>query len=141
MPGVVRRFHSGTTALDLDSESGRAFLQERVGFFNKVAFLISGVFFVAGGIMASFFAAHVEGDRAAVQAFSVRDGKVVAREGFLLDRLTEPEAVLASTLQQFYAGGRYVPREVLLPADVPDRELLESWLSQRRSRATCSAVP
>ncbi len=37
------------------------------------------------------FAAHVEGDRAAVQAFSVRDGKVVAREGFLLDRLTEPE--------------------------------------------------
>ena len=39
------------------------------------------------------FAAHVEGDRAAVQVFSVRDGKVVAREGFLLDRLTEPEAV------------------------------------------------
>jgi excinuclease ABC subunit C len=78
------------------------------------------------------FAAHVEGDRAAIQAFSVRDGKVVAREGFLLDRLTEPEAVLASTLQQFYAGGRYVPREVLLPGEVPDRELLESWLSERR---------
>ena len=37
------------------------------------------------------FAAHVEGERAAVQVFCVRDGKVVAREGFLLDRLTEPE--------------------------------------------------
>ena len=78
------------------------------------------------------FAAHVEGERAAVQAFSVRDGKVVAREGFLLDRLAEPEAVLSSTLQQFYAAGRYVPREVLVPADVPDRELLESWLGERR---------
>jgi excinuclease ABC subunit C len=78
------------------------------------------------------FAAHVEGERAAVQAFSVRDGKVVAREGFLLDRLTEPQAVLSTTLQQFYADGRYVPREVLVPADVPDRELLESWLSGRR---------
>jgi excinuclease ABC subunit C len=34
------------------------------------------------------FAAHVEGERAALQVFCVRDGKVVAREGFLLDRLT-----------------------------------------------------
>ena len=42
-------------------------------------------------------AAHVEGERAAVQVWSVRDGKVVAREGFLLDRLTEPELVLATT--------------------------------------------
>jgi excinuclease ABC subunit C len=78
------------------------------------------------------FAAHVEADRAAVQVFSVRDGRVVAREGFLLDRLTEPEAVLSSTLQQFYAAGRYVPREVLVPAEVPDRELLQSWLGERR---------
>jgi excinuclease ABC subunit C len=78
------------------------------------------------------FAAHVEGDRAAVQAFCVRDGKVVAREGFLLDRLTEPETVLAATVQQFYAAGRYVPREVLVPGEIPDRELLEQWLAARR---------
>ena len=65
------------------------------------------------------FAAHVEGERAAVQVFSVRDGKVVAREGFLLDRLTEPEPVLASTLQQFYADGRYVPREIAGPGGDP----------------------
>jgi len=78
------------------------------------------------------FAAHVEGERAAVQVFCVRDGKVVAREGFLLDRLTEPDAVLAETLQQFYASGRYVPREVVVPGEIPDRELLEAWLAARR---------
>ena len=87
------------------------------------------------------FAAHVEGERAAVQVFSVRDGKVVAREGFLLDRLTEPEAVLASTLQQFYAAGRYVPREVLVAGEVADRELLEAVARRaagdRRSASTC----
>jgi excinuclease ABC subunit C len=87
------------------------------------------------------FAAHAEGDRAAVQAFSVRDGKVVAREGFLLDRLTEPEAVLGSTLQQFYAAGRYVPREVLLPDEIPDRDLLEQWLTARRGGAVRIHVP
>jgi excinuclease ABC subunit C len=87
------------------------------------------------------FAAHVEGERAAVQVFSVRDGKVVAREGFLLDRLTEPESVLASTLQQFYATGRYVPREVLVAGEVADRELLESWLGARRGTAVRIHAP
>jgi excinuclease ABC subunit C len=87
------------------------------------------------------FAAYAEDDRAAVQVFSVRDGKVVAREGFLLDRLTEPEAVLASTLQQFYASGRYVPREVLVPDEIPDRELLASWLSARRGASVHVRVP
>jgi excinuclease ABC subunit C len=87
------------------------------------------------------FGAHVEGERAAVQVFSVRDGKVVAREGFLLDRLTEPESVLASTLQQFYATGRYVPREVLVPAEIPDRDLLEQWLCARRGTAVRVHVP
>jgi serine/threonine-protein kinase len=48
---VARRLHGGTTALDLDTESGRAFLQERVAFWNKVAFLISGSFFLAGAVM------------------------------------------------------------------------------------------
>ena len=78
------------------------------------------------------FGVQVEGERAAVQAFSVRDGKVVAREGFLLDRLTEPESLLANTIQQFYAAPRYVPRELLVADEVPDRELLEQWLTQRR---------
>jgi excinuclease ABC subunit C len=86
-------------------------------------------------------AAHVEGDRAAVQVFSVRDGKVVAREGFLLDHLTEPEAVVGTTLQQFYADGRYVPREILVEADLPDHALLEQWLTARRGAAVRIHVP
>ncbi len=87
------------------------------------------------------FGAFGEGDRAAVQVFSVRDGKVVAREGFLLDRLTEPETVLASTVQQYYASGRYVPRELLVPSEIPDHELLEGWLSKRRGAPVRIRVP
>ncbi|MGH7362056.1 MAG: excinuclease ABC subunit UvrC, partial [Candidatus Methylomirabilales bacterium] len=88
------------------------------------------------------FAACVEGERAAVQVFSVRDGKVVAREGYLLDRLPEPERVLSAAIQQYYAAaGRYVPREVLVPEDIPDRELLESWLGGRRGTQVRLRVP
>jgi excinuclease ABC subunit C len=88
-----------------------------------------------------FFGAYVEGERAALQVFSVRDGKVVAREGFLLDKLAEPETVLSSSVQQYYAQGRYVPREILVPSALADAELLQAWLSERRAGAVRIRVP
>ena len=87
------------------------------------------------------FGAYLEGERAALQVFSVRDGKVVAREGFLQDRLAEPERFLGSAIQQYYAQGRYVPREILVPQDLPERELLEAWLSGRRDGVARIRVP
>jgi excinuclease ABC subunit C len=87
------------------------------------------------------FGAHVEFERAALQVFSGRDGKVVAREGYLLDKMAEPERLLPSAVQQFYNEGRYVPREILLPEEIPDRELLEAWLSERRGTQVRIRVP
>jgi serine/threonine-protein kinase len=54
-PGVVRRLRSRTSAVDLDTESGRAFLQERVAFFNKVAFCVSGAFFLAAALAGPYY--------------------------------------------------------------------------------------
>jgi excinuclease ABC subunit C len=87
------------------------------------------------------FGAHREGERAALQVFSVRDGKVVARDAFLLEGVAEPERLLSSAIQQYYASGRYVPREVLVPEEVPDHELLESWLGARRGTHVRIRVP
>jgi len=87
------------------------------------------------------FAAHVEWGRAALQVFSVREGKIVGREGYLLDHVAEPDGLLASAIQQFYAQGRYVPREVLVPAALPDQGLLQDWLGQRRGTQVRIRVP
>jgi eukaryotic-like serine/threonine-protein kinase len=54
-PGVVRGLRGGTSALDLDTEGGRAFLQQRVAFFNKVAFCISGAFFVVAAFVGPYY--------------------------------------------------------------------------------------
>ena len=54
-PKVVRRVRGLTSALDLDTEGGRAFLQERVAFFNKVAFWVSGSFFVAAVLAGPYY--------------------------------------------------------------------------------------
>jgi len=87
------------------------------------------------------FAAHVEWGRAALQVFSVREGKIVGREAYLLDHVAEPEGLLSSAIPQFYAQGRYVPREVLVSAPLPDQALLEEWLGQRRGTQVRIRVP
>src|SRR6185295_17851515 len=72
------------------------------------------------------FGAHVEWERGALQIFSVREGKVVGREGYLVHRVAEPERFLSSAIQQYYADPqRYLPREVLVAEEIPDRGLLE----------------
>jgi excinuclease ABC subunit C len=86
------------------------------------------------------FAAYQHGERAALQVFAVRQGKVVAREGYLLDRVPEPERLLASAIQQYY-DGRDVPREVDVPAALPDCELLEEWLTRKRGSGVKIHVP
>jgi excinuclease ABC subunit C len=87
------------------------------------------------------FGAYVDWGRAALQAFSVREGKVVGRESFLLDHVAEAETLLSSAIQQYYADGRYVPREILVAQEMPGRELLEQWLSARRGSAVRIRVP
>jgi serine/threonine-protein kinase len=45
---LLRLVRGRSSAIDLDTEEGRAFLQERLAFYNKVCFLISGSFFLVG---------------------------------------------------------------------------------------------
>jgi excinuclease ABC subunit C len=79
--------------------------------------------------------------RAALQVFAVRDGKVVGREAFLLEDLLEPEQALGAALQQYYASGRHIPREVLVSLDLPEMQLLSAWLSERRGTRVSVRMP
>jgi excinuclease ABC subunit C len=80
---------------------------------------------------------------AMVQALFVRGVKLVGTDHFSLAGAQDvPDGeVLGSFLKQFYESATYVPRRLLLPLDVPERELLASWLSERRGRPVEIAVP
>ena len=54
-PRVVRRLRGRTSGADLDTEGGRAFLQERIAFLNKIAFCISGAFFVVAALAGPYY--------------------------------------------------------------------------------------
>ncbi len=77
--------------------------------------------------------ARDEGD-ACVQIFFVRSGKLIGREYFVLDgtRQADDREVVTAFVKQFYAEATYVPTSVLLPEEVEESEIIESWLAQRR---------
>ena len=71
------------------------------------------------------FGAHAEGERAALQVFSVREGKVVGREGYLLDKVAEPERLLPPRCSSSTPRRGTCTREVLVPQEIPDHERWE----------------
>ncbi|MER3428206.1 MAG: excinuclease ABC subunit C [Pyrinomonas sp.] len=90
------------------------------------------------------FGYHREGARLALQLFTMREGRVVGRREFFWEDLSEegfdPSAFLSEVLAQYYSTD-YVPREIYVPLDFEDRELLERALSERRGRRVHIIVP
>jgi excinuclease ABC subunit C len=81
---------------------------------------------------------------AAVQVFYVRKGRVVGRKGFVVDKvedLSRPQ-LIASLVQQLYAESpQGVPKEVLVPEEPEDCDVLEEWLSGQRGSKVDIRVP
>ena len=96
-----------------------------------------------GGEDRDVLAVAADGLDAIVQVFFVRDGKLIGRDHYWLRiGLYESIASILSTfIRQFYAGTPYVPRELVLEADVEEHELLEAFLSSRREGKVNIRVP
>ena len=75
-----------------------------------------------------------EGDRAAVQVFPLRDGKLVDRHGFHLENVEgqDTAAVLEAFALEYYGSSPSIPPQLVVPRDAGDTEALEQFLSERR---------
>ena len=83
------------------------------------------------------FAYYREGRLLALQLFTMREGHIVGRREFFWEDLPEddfdPASFLSEVLAQYYSSD-YVPKEIHVPVDFEDRELLEKALSTRKGR-------
>jgi len=84
-----------------------------------------------------------EKDRACVQVFFIRNGKLIGRESFILEgtRSEEPQQIMTSFVKQFYASSTYIPPLILLQHPVEDAEIIESWLQSKRGGKVRIQVP
>ncbi len=84
-----------------------------------------------------------ERDEAVVQVFFVRQGKLVGRDQFTMtgaDELTGGE-IFSAFIEQHYTSTDFIPREILVAEEPPERDVLEAWLGQRRGAAVSVLRP
>jgi excinuclease ABC subunit C len=76
----------------------------------------------------------IAGDRAAVQIFPLRDGKLVDRYGFHLENVggQDTAAVLEAFCLEYYGSAPSVPPQLVVPRDAGDTSALAAFLSDRR---------
>lgn len=88
---------------------------------------------------------------AVIQVFFVRGGKLIGREHFYMTNIETDEEgkitdeiqaqIVLSFIKQYYSGTPFVPRELMISVEIPDIEVLEEWLTQRRGAKVYICVP
>lgn len=80
---------------------------------------------------------------AASQVFFIRGGRMIGRECFHLDidEGDDIKDVITAFLKQYYSGTPYIPKEIWIQSEIPDRELLGSWLSESKGRSVKIVIP
>ncbi len=75
-----------------------------------------------------------EGDRAAVQVFPLRGGKMIDRHGFHLENVEgqDPTTILEVFCLEYYGNAPSIPPEIVVPPDSTGLEALQQFLSELR---------
>jgi len=75
-----------------------------------------------------------ENGEACVQIFFIRNGKLIGREYFILEGTEEAldSEIIEEFLKQFYSEAANIPKEVLLPNEIEEANIIRQWLNIRR---------
>ena len=78
-----------------------------------------------------------DGDRAAVQLFPLRDGKLIDRYAFHLENVEGQDraTILEGFCLEYYTAAASVPPQLIVPSDLTDTEALAGFLSGIRGSA------
>lgn len=88
--------------------------------------------------------AVVKDDRgAAIQMLYIRGGKLIGQHQYMLDGAQDapPGEAVQEFVKQYYASAAEVPREVLLPVEIEEINIVQTWLRQKKGSAVSVEVP
>jgi excinuclease ABC subunit C len=76
----------------------------------------------------------LEGDRAAVQVFPLRDGRLIDRYSFHLENVAGQDVatVLEAFCLEYYGSAPSIPPQIIVPPDSGDTSALAQFLSEQR---------
>ncbi|HSB45980.1 MAG TPA: excinuclease ABC subunit UvrC [Nitrospira sp.] len=78
-----------------------------------------------------------------LQLLFVRGGLLIGRKDFFWPQSADAtdEELVRSAIEQFYNKEGQPPRELLIPVDIPDAELIGCWLSDKRGETVRVLAP
>lgn len=84
-----------------------------------------------------------EDERAVVQVFYIRGGKLIGSEPFPLEGGTDEDqqTILASFLTQFYDSAASIPPSILLAEHPEEAQIIEQWLEKKGGHKVTIQVP
>jgi excinuclease ABC subunit C len=86
---------------------------------------------------------YEEGSDVAVQLFVIRDGNVVDRRELFWEKIADyqPAHFLGEVLQRYYQDNLFIPKEILVPFEVEEGDLLAQWLTEQAHRRVSLRLP
>lgn len=80
---------------------------------------------------------------AAIQMLYIRNGKLIGQHQYMLDGAADapPGEAVQEFVKQYYASAPEVPREILLPVEIDEINIVQSWLRQKKGSAVTLEVP
>ena len=78
-----------------------------------------------------------------VVTLQIREGILIGRQNFHLTGFvesTDPE-ILSTFLRQYYMHSAVIPPQIVLPTEMDDQEMIQTWLSSRREGRVKIIVP
>ncbi len=88
------------------------------------------------------FALAQEDDIGVMVIIRIRQGRIFSREKISLEGLDDDQGkTLRSTILQFYLDGDFIPKVILLPFDIDEKQDILEYLKSRRGAACKLTIP
>ncbi len=80
---------------------------------------------------------------ACVQMFFIRGGKLIGQNHFMVEGTGDEtqNSVVQEFVKQYYQSANFIPTEILLPCDMDEIAIVQSWLRQKKGKKVEVQVP
>lgn len=84
-----------------------------------------------------------EDDKACTLVFTVREGKLIGRKHFILNKAIElsDEEILERSIESWYANQDYIPKEILIPFELTELDTLSTFLTAKKESSVHIRIP
>lgn len=76
-----------------------------------------------------------------VAVMFIRNGKLLGSKNFYFQENSEYEEVIGDVLKQFYENEDRIPKEIIIPTEIKEKELLEKLLESRKKSSVKITYP